>query len=99
MNRELTLTNTVTAKVVGALGCVLLIVAIMAMQAHAQTILIDDFDDGDADGWSIIDTSIDEPWGPGTFDARSVKPGRITASSRRRACSSRGQKFPCCCLG
>jgi len=34
-------------------------------------ILIDDFNDGEADGWTIIDTTVGQPYGPGTYDAGS----------------------------
>jgi len=34
-------------------------------------ILIDDFNDGNDDGWQRIDTTTGQPWGPGTFDASS----------------------------
>jgi protocatechuate 3,4-dioxygenase beta subunit len=71
MNREITITNIGKARVAGFLGFGLFLVVALAPQAYSQTILIDDFDDGNADGWSIIDTTIGEPWGPGTFDASS----------------------------
>jgi len=34
-------------------------------------ILIDNFNDGNADGWTTNDKSIGELWGPGTFDTNS----------------------------
>jgi protocatechuate 3,4-dioxygenase beta subunit len=34
-------------------------------------ILIDDFNDGDADGWTKIDMTEGQPYGPGTYDASS----------------------------
>jgi protocatechuate 3,4-dioxygenase beta subunit len=71
MNRKITLTKIRKTKVVDLLWLGLLLVAALAMKAHAQTILIDDFDDDNADGWSIIDASVGESWGPGTFDASS----------------------------
>ncbi len=52
----------------GLIGLTFLLVAALAMQAPAQSILIDDFNDGDANGWSIIDTTIGDPYGPGTFE-------------------------------
>ena len=39
--------------------------------ASAQWTLIDDFNDGNDDGWTRIDLSVGKPWGPGTFDASS----------------------------
>ncbi len=39
--------------------------------AHGQVIPIDDFNDGNADGWTPIDTTIGEDFGPGTYDASS----------------------------
>ena len=33
--------------------------------------LIDDFNDGNDDGWTRFDGSAAEPWGPGTYDASS----------------------------
>jgi hypothetical protein len=32
---------------------------------------VDDFDDGDDEGWTYIDTTVGQPWGPGTYDASS----------------------------
>ncbi len=39
--------------------------------ASAQWTLIDDFNDGNDDGWTRLDGSAEEPWGPGTYDASS----------------------------
>jgi hypothetical protein len=38
--------------------------------SHAQ-ILIDDFNDGNDEGWQRVDTTTGDAWGPGTFDASS----------------------------
>jgi hypothetical protein len=46
-------------------------VAALATHAVAQPILIDDFNDGNADGWTTVDFSAEESYGPGTFDASS----------------------------
>jgi hypothetical protein len=54
-----------------ALGCVVLMLA-PAGTTRATTILIDDFNDGNDDGWTRIDDSIGEPWGPGDFDLTSL---------------------------
>ena len=43
----------------------------ITFDATAQRILIDDFNDGVADGWTTIDSTIGQPYGPGTFDASS----------------------------
>jgi protocatechuate 3,4-dioxygenase beta subunit len=67
MNDNFTLTNIGKARVTGLLGLSFVLVAALAIHAPAQTILIDDFNDGDANEWSIIDTTVGESWGPGTF--------------------------------
>ncbi len=36
---------------------------------HGQVIPIDDFDDGVFDGWTTLDLSAGQPWGPGSYDA------------------------------
>ena len=41
--------------------------------AYGQVIPIDDFDDGNDDGWSHVDTTIGQAWGPGIYDASSVR--------------------------
>ena len=43
----------------------------LVTRASSQTILIDDFEDGNADGWSTIDSTAGRPYGPGKFDAMS----------------------------
>lgn len=42
---------------------------LFATPINAQTILIDDFNDRNADGWTAIDSTAGRPYGPGTFDA------------------------------
>ena len=37
--------------------------------AVGQAILIDNFDDGNDDGWTHRDMTVGEPWGPGNWDA------------------------------
>ena len=39
--------------------------------ASADTSLIDNFDDGDDNGWVHVDNTVLSPWGPGIFDASS----------------------------
>ncbi len=51
-----------------ALGAIVLMLA-YAGPARATMILVDDFNDGNDDGWTPHDLSIGDPWGPGTFDA------------------------------
>ena len=46
---------------------------LMPTLAAAQTVLIDDFNDGNDDGWSYRDPSESEPYGPGIFDASSTE--------------------------
>jgi hypothetical protein len=48
-----------------------LLVAALATHAAAQPILIDDFNDGNADGWTTVVSTVGQPYGPGTFDASS----------------------------
>ena len=56
---------------------VFLFVAGLVAQGHPQSshadtqVLIEDFDDGNDDGWTRHDNTIAEPWGPGVFDATS----------------------------
>ena len=54
--------------------CFLLVTA-LATQAPAQTILIDDFNDGNVDGWTTFDSTVGRRgpfrYGPGIFDASS----------------------------
>jgi protocatechuate 3,4-dioxygenase beta subunit len=45
------------------------LLAAIAAQATAQTILVDNFNDGIADGWTTVDSTVGQPYGPGTFDA------------------------------
>ena len=46
----------------------LLAITLGISQTAAETILIDDFNDGVADGWTVVDSTIGTPWGPGTMD-------------------------------
>ena len=39
--------------------------------SKGNTVLIDDFDDGNDDGWTHVDFSTNAPWGPAIFDASS----------------------------
>ncbi len=40
--------------------------------SSAETILIDDFNDGNDDGWTRVDSNMfGQPWGPGIFDVSS----------------------------
>ena len=43
----------------------------MAFCAHAKSIPIDDFEDGNLDGWTLLDFSAAETWGPGDYDVSS----------------------------
>jgi protocatechuate 3,4-dioxygenase beta subunit len=71
MNSEITINNIGKARVAGLIGLGLLLVVALTTQAFSQTILIDDFNDGNADGWTTFDWTVDQPWGPGTFDVGS----------------------------
>ena len=42
-----------------------------ATMLQGTVILIDDFDDGNDDGWHYADTTLSEPWGPGIYDPNS----------------------------
>ncbi len=53
-----------------SVACVLL-VFVPAGNAFDYTILVDDFNDGNDDGWTLFDSTTDDPWGPGTFDPTS----------------------------
>lgn len=58
-----------------SLAPMLIFVSISTMMlgslAKAGTILIDDFNDGNDDGWTHMDSNIGHPWGPGIYDASS----------------------------
>ncbi|MFQ5806226.1 MAG: hypothetical protein ACE5I3_07245 [Phycisphaerae bacterium] len=43
----------------------------LTLSASAQSILIDDFNDGNDDGWTGVDPVPGEPWDPAIFDASS----------------------------
>ena len=45
----------------------LLFGAVLATSASADSILIDDFNDGNDDGWMHIDSTVGRSWGPGVF--------------------------------
>lgn len=45
-----------------------LLVLVATSTLQGQKILIDDFEDGNLDGWTTIDFSAGQPWGPGLFD-------------------------------
>ncbi len=47
----------------------LLAVTVLATPALAQTILVDDFNDTNLDGWITVDSTVGQSYGPGTFDA------------------------------
>ncbi|MEJ2705455.1 MAG: hypothetical protein P8Z79_23690, partial [Sedimentisphaerales bacterium] len=68
MNREITIINITKGRVAGLISLGLLLVVALATQAFSQTILIDDFNDGDADGWTTRDASVGQSWGPGTIE-------------------------------
>ena len=60
-----------TVQVARSLGCVIVFVSLWAT-ASAGSILVDDFNDGDDDGWTRTDSNDGQPWGPGIFDASSA---------------------------
>ena len=68
MNDNLTSKNIVKVKLFSSVTLSLLLAVAMVTQAPAQTILIDDFNDGDADGWTTFDWTVEQPWGPGTIE-------------------------------
>ena len=43
----------------------------MSSPTSAYTVLIDDFNDGNDDGWTHVDSNAGQPWGPGIFDPSS----------------------------
>ena len=60
----------------GLSGCTSLalctvVLSVWITSASAETILIDDFSDGNDAGWTRIDSNAGQAWGPGTFDASS----------------------------
>jgi protocatechuate 3,4-dioxygenase beta subunit len=63
MNSEITITNIAKARVAGFIWLGLLLAVALTTQTFSQTILIDDFNDGNADGWTTLDASR----GRGTF--------------------------------
>lgn len=52
-----------------------LVLLAIASQAFAQTITVDNFDDGNDDGWGHVDFTEGEPWGPGIY---SIADGEYT---------------------
>jgi len=59
--------------------------------ASAKLILVDDFNDGNDDGWTHMDSNVGDPWGPGIYDASTgaynlsttgAVPGRQVDSER-----------------
>lgn len=69
-------------------------IAVLAGSIHitkAQMMLIDDFNDGNDEGWTHIDSNDGQPWGPGSFDASSgayhlSTPGIVPTSASCRGC-------------
>ena len=47
------------------------VVSVIAIPSQAQFTLIDDFNDGNDEGWTHLDPTVGESYGPGTFDASS----------------------------
>lgn len=59
-------------RIAGLRCCLALVVVLPTLiAANAQAILIDDFNDGNDEGWTHLDGNRDEPWGPSSFDASS----------------------------
>ena len=71
MDNNLWLAGVGRTNVTCSLRLSFLLVAALATQASSQTILVDDFNDGNADGWTTFDSTVGQPYGPGTFDASS----------------------------
>ena len=67
MNHALRMAGVGSANLTGAQGLSLFLVTILVTQAFSQTIPIDDFNDG----WSMIDSTVGRPYGPGVFEVRS----------------------------
>lgn len=49
-------------------GLILTLVVTVSLPGQ---ILIDDFNDGNDKGWTHVDTTVGQPWGPGIYDASS----------------------------
>ena len=63
-----------TASIDHVICCVVCIAVVLstAWQLNGQTILVDDFNDGNDEGWThYVLPEEDAPWGPGIFDATS----------------------------
>lgn len=54
--------------------------SLTALPATAETIPIDDFTDGHADGWSTIDSTVGKPWGPSHFGVNGKGEYRLAAN-------------------
>lgn len=67
MNHALRMASVGSTKFTGALALGTILVTILATQAFSQTIPIDNFNDG----WSMIDSTVGRPYGPGVFEDRS----------------------------
>ena len=71
MNSDLGLTSRWRVKTSHSFRLSFLLVTALATQASSDTVLIDDFNDGNFDGWTTIDSTAGQSYGPGTFDAGS----------------------------
>ena len=71
MNHVFGLASVGSRKMKRAMGFGILVAAALAMPASAETILIDDFNDGNDDGWDHLDFIADQPFGPARYDASS----------------------------
>ena len=49
--------------------------------ASAESILVDNFNDGNDDGWTRMDSNVGRPWGPGKHDASSGAYRLMTAGN------------------
>ena len=52
-------------------AAIVLVLSLPVWVAGQTVIPVDDFNDGNDDGWSPLDTTDGKPFGPGTFDASS----------------------------
>ena len=66
MDNNLWLAGVGRTNVTCSLRLSFLLVAALATQASSQTVLVDDFNDGNADGWTTFDSTVGQPYGPGT---------------------------------
>src|SRR5262245_32353291 len=51
--------------------CLVLVAMTTVAAGGGGAILIDNFNDGNDDGWSRMDLTAGTPWGPATYDASS----------------------------